>query len=284
MKKIDQAKKFLTEQMTLFQCPVCKEPFEKLQEHSLICRNGHVFDLSKKGTLYFLKKASKNEYDKNMLSARFAIAQAGLFDPLIEMVYKNITRKEDGTVLDVGSGEGSHLDKLVHLGLKGNLVGFDISKDAIILAASHFTSAFWCVADLAQSPFAANQFDTILNIFSPSNYQEFERLLKEDGQVIKVVPDADYLIELRKLFYLDQQEKQRYSNEHVIQKFQEHFSETTIVPIRYTFPLDSELFDQLMLMTPLGWGATAEGKQYAMQHPLQSVTVHVQMLIGKKGS
>ena len=65
-------------------------------------------------------------------------------------------------------------------GVSGTKIGFDISKDAIQLAASHyFDDAFWCVADLAHSPFAGEQFDAILNILSPSHYEEFGRLLKK---------------------------------------------------------------------------------------------------------
>lgn len=280
MKKIDSAVQFLTEQMDLFQCPVCRQAFQQVENKSLRCESGHLFDLSKKGTLYFLLKGSKNEYDKEMLTARFQIAQAGLFNPLLDSVYQHIQNKETGHLLDVGCGEGSQLDYLTELGLKGQRIGFDISKDAIQLAASHFTSVFWCVADLAQSPFATNQYDTILNIFSPSNYQEFERLLKPGGQVIKVVPEKDYLMELRALFYHDQKERQDYSNELVIKKFKEHFSSIATQRVRYQFPLGDEAFKDLMKMTPLSWGASETAKQYALEHPLTSVTVDVCLLIG----
>ncbi|MEG0288445.1 MAG: methyltransferase domain-containing protein [Carnobacterium sp.] len=280
MKKIDSAAQFLTEQMDLFQCPVCRQAFQQVENRSLRCESGHLFDLSKKGTLYFLLKGSKNEYDKEMLTARFQIAQAGLFDPLLDSVYQHIQNKETGHLLDVGCGEGSQLDYLTKLGLKGQKIGFDISKDAIQLAASHFTSAFWCVADLAQSPFATNQYDTILNIFSPSNYQEFERLLKPGGQVLKVVPEKDYLMELRALFYRDQKERQDYSNELVIKKFKEHFSSIETKRVRYQFPLTDDAFKNLMKMTPLSWGASEAAKQYALEHPLSHITVDVCLLIG----
>ncbi len=281
VKKIELADKFLTNNMNLFECPVCHAPFKKIENHSLECRNGHSFDISKKGTLYFLSKGSKNEYDKEMLASRYSIAQAGLFNPLLEVIYSYIENKEEGSLLDVGCGEGSQLDYLTQLGLSGNKIGFDISKDAIQLAAGNFTSAFFCVADLAQSPFATNKYDTLLNIFSPSNYEEFERLLKEDGRIIKVVPEEDYLIELRRLFYRDQKEKQTYSNHLVIEKFKEHFLETETKRVTYSFDLTNQNFLDLMKMTPLSWGASKEAKQYALDHPLTSITVDVCLLIGK---
>ena len=282
MKKIEKAALFMQENRELFQCPICKDTFDQLEGNSLSCLNGHLFDISKKGTLYFLLKGTKNEYDKEMLSSRFNIATAGLFHPLLDELYKCIIEKEDGHTLDVGCGEGSQLDYLTTLGLKSQKIGFDISKDAIQLAANHFSTAFWCVADLAQSPFASQQYDTILNIFSPSNYKEFDRLLKKGGQVIKVVPEKDYLIELRKLFYRDQAEKQTYSNEVVIEKFKEHFPSMEMKRINYSFELTQSLFEDLMKMTPLSWGASPSSKEYALAHPLQSVTIDVCVLVGQK--
>ena len=282
MKKIEKAALFMQENRVLFQCPICKDTFDQLEGNSLSCLNGHLFDISKKGTLYFLLKGTKNEYDKEMLSSRFNIATAGLFHPLLDELYKCIIEKEDGHTLDVGCGEGSQLDYLTTLGLKGQKIGFDISKDAIQLAANHFSTAFWCVADLAQSPFASQQYDTILNIFSPSNYKEFDRLLKKGGQVIKVVPEKDYLIELRKLFYRDQAEKQTYSNEVVIEKFKEHFPSMEMKRVNYSFELTQSLFEDLMKMTPLSWGASPASKEYALAHPLQSVTIDVCVLVGQK--
>ena len=282
MKKIEKAALFMQENRELFQCPICKDTFDQLEGNSLSCLNGHLFDISKKGTLYFLLKGTKNEYDKEMLSSRFTIATAGLFHPLLDELYKSIAEKESGHTLDVGCGEGSQLDYLTTLGLTGQKIGFDISKDAIQLAATHFSTAFWCVADLAQSPFASQQYDTILNIFSPSNYKEFDRLLKKGGQVIKVVPEKDYLIELRKLFYRDQAEKQTYSNEVVIEKFKEHFPSMEMKRVNYSFELTQSLFEDLMKMTPLSWGASLASKEYALTHPLKRVTIDVCVLIGQK--
>src|SRR5699024_10380001 len=139
-------------------------------------------------------------------------------------IYMNIDQKE-GVTLDVGCGEGSHLNKLAEMGLNGRKIGFDISKEGIQLAASHYRSAFWCVADLSHPPFAFQQYDTILNIFSPSNYKEFKRLLAEKGQVLKVVPEEHYLIELRQHFYKGQEEKEVYSNKEVVDHFSDQFPE-----------------------------------------------------------
>lgn len=280
MKKIDQARYFLQEHLELFQCPICATAFESVEGNSIICEQKHNFNLSKKGTIHFLTKNAANEYTTEMLSARYRIAQAGLFQPMLNDVYSQIAQKE-GITIDVGSGEGSQLQYLSELGLSGTQIGFDISKDAIALAGSHFTNAFWCVADLARSPFAANSYDTILNIFSPSNYEEFKRMLKHEGRVLKIVPDEQYLTELRSLLYRDKEEKQTYSNALVVEKFKEHFPQAETYQIRYTFPLTPELYQDLVYMTPLSWGATPEAKEYAEAHPLNEITIHVCLLVGQ---
>jgi len=53
LKKIDRGRQFLAENHQLFRCPVCQEEVKK-SDNGLICKNNHRFDLSKKGTLYFL--------------------------------------------------------------------------------------------------------------------------------------------------------------------------------------------------------------------------------------
>ena len=73
-------------------------------------------------------------------------------------------------------------------------------REGIYLATNHAASAFGVSQISRNLPFAPASFDTILNLFSPSNYQEFDRILKPGGQVIKVVPAASYLKELRQAF------------------------------------------------------------------------------------
>lgn len=282
MKKIELAASFLADNKNLFQCPICAAPFVELKVNSFCCMSGHSFDLSKKGTLYFLLKAAKNDYGTDMLMSRFQMMQDGLFAPLLDRVHSLIAKEDSEAVLDVGCGEGSQLDYLCKLGLKGQKVGFDISKEAIQLAARHFTSAFWCIADLAKSPFASNQYGTILNLFSPSNYKEFDRLLVPGGQVIKVVPERNYLIELRQLLYRDTIEKQSYSNTAVLEKFEEHFPQMKVQKMHYSFPLPEENFGHLLNMTPLNWGASKDAMEYTLAHPFRTVTIDVCLLIGTK--
>ena len=276
MKKIESSTLYLKENLTLFQCPVCKEAFQEVSGQGVTCSNNHRFDLGKKGTLHLLLKGGQNDYDKAMLSSRKSLADTGFFYPILDAIMNYLPK--NATVLDVGCGEGSHLHYLTEQGLSGKKIGFDISKDAIQLAAAHFfDDAFWCVADLAQSPFAEKQFDAILNIFSPSHYQEFNRVLKAEGRVYKVVPDSDYLIELRQRLYGER----TYENDDVVARFQEIYPDCLHEHVRYEVPLTDDTFRWLVEMTPLTWGATEADMVALMKNPLKTVTVAVSLLISQ---
>ncbi|WP_225743940.1 methyltransferase domain-containing protein [Marinilactibacillus sp. Marseille-P9653] len=274
MKKIEKSAHFLRENSALFQCPVCQDDFLEVNSHQMICIQGHSFNLSKKGTVHFLLKQPHNDYGSEMLKSRRIIAQDGLWHPMLQEVFQTVSKK-DGVHLDVGCGEGSHLHHLHEMGLEGLKIGFDISKDAIQLAAALYTEAFWSVADLARSPFASNAYDTIFNILSPSNYSEFDRLLKKGGQVIKVIPSERYLIEVRELTGNDEKP---YSNQDVVEKFFDHYPGAEKISIQYKHDLKPSLAPLLVEMTPLGWNAA---EQIDLKG-LKSVTVEMEILVGTK--
>ena len=57
----------------------------------------------------------------------------------------------------------------------------------------------WFVGDLTHLPIQSKSIEVILDIFSPANYAEFERVLKAEGVIIKVVPTSSHLKEIRQL-------------------------------------------------------------------------------------
>jgi 23S rRNA (guanine745-N1)-methyltransferase len=278
LKKIDTAQQFIQHHAALFQCPVCKGACH-VEQYSLICVQNHRFDLSKKGTIYFLTHSIQTEYNKKMLQHRGKMIQSGMYQPLLEKLISELD--VTGRTLDVGCGEGSFLKELSSLGLKGSSIGFDISKEGIYLASNQPLEAFWCVADLTNLPFADHSMDTILNIFSPSHYQEFQRVLKESGTVLKVVPEADYLKELRAAFYPEDVSKQVYSNEKVVAKFAEEMACIADERVTYTFAIPEENRLDLLEMSPLEWGVSEQVKAAVQENPLSEITIDVRVLKGK---
>lgn len=277
MKKREAALLFLKENLNLFQCPICHDSFQEVTSSGPVCFQKHSFDVSKKGTVHFLMKQSKNEYGEDMLLSRHKMMQAGMFDPVLENIFDKIRNKK-GVTLDAGCGEGSHLTTLAEMGLQGPRIGFDISKEGIQLAATHSQSAFWCVADLSSSPFQTEEFDTILSILSPSHYQEFDRLVKRDGQVIKVVPEVNYLIELRQAFYSDIPNRQQYSNKEVVDLFVAQFPHYEMERVTYSFPIPFERRMDLLNMTPLSWNIEESVRQTFVAEGPKEVTVDLLVL------
>lgn len=279
MKKIDKGRVFVQENLALFQCPNCQTAFTKVVGNTVSCVNQHAFDLSKKGTLYFLNHAVNTEYDDAMLASRRKVLTAGLFDGIVDAVATALPTTSQ-TILDVGTGEGTPFAKL--LAQRGNVdtaIAFDISKAGVNLATQLETDAFFAVADLAQLPFADATFSSIVEFFSPSAYAEFNRVIQPNGMLVKVVPNRFYLRELREMLYPEGSKHHTYDNHQVVDLFMQNYPNTEIKDVTYQWTIPTDLYADLLHMTPLHWGARPEAQAMAEQTSLTSVTVDVQLLI-----
>lgn len=272
MRKINTKAAAIDAAGRLFACPVCGANLY-IGDTSLRCGNGHVYDLNKKGTVNFLSAPVKTEYDEEMLAARRRVLQAGFFTPFIDQMRAQLP--QHARLLDIGCGEGTPTDMLAD---RTDLaVGFDISAPAIKLAGALPGDAIFCVADLARLPFADGSFNVIADIFSPGAYAEFERVLAPGGRILKIIPNSGYLHELREALYAGT-DKATYSNERVKQHFLERYPDAQIQPITYDFSCSSELFADLVRMTPLSWQAPAAQRADLLAHPLSSIQVDVELL------
>ena len=284
MKKIERAENLVQDHLELFRCPVCQHPYERLEGHSLVCEQGHTIDFNRHGYLHFLNTQGTTEYDRSMFLSRRKMLTAGLFKPIIEKA-NTVISDNPQTILDVGTGEGTPLKQLADLrNQKDFYIGFDISKPGITLATQLDFSGFFCIADLRQLPFADHSVDTILELFSPSDYQEFNCVLKENGTLIKVIPNSDYLLELRHLLYANQDQHYHYDNSKVLDLFKRHYPTVKIMPIRYQFPLSPELVGDMVKMTPMSWGKNARQLSEEELAKLTSITVDVSLLVAKKSA
>ncbi|CAH0418584.1 methyltransferase domain-containing protein [Periweissella ghanensis] len=279
MKKIDKGRLFVQENLALFQCPNCQAAFTDVVENTVTCVNQHAFDLSKKGTLYFLNHAVNTEYDDAMLASRRKVLTAGLFDGIVDAVVAALPTTPQ-TLLDVGTGEGTPFAKL--LTQRGNIdtaIAFDISKAGVNLATQLETDAFFAVADLAQLPFATDAFSSVVEFFSPSAYAEFNRVIQPNGMLVKVVPNHFYLRELREMLYPEGSKHHTYDNQQVVDLFMQNYPDTIIQDVTYQWTIPTDLYADLLHMTPLHWGARPEAQAMAEKTPLTSITVDVQLLI-----
>lgn len=272
LSKRQQAIQTMQRHEQMLQCPLCKEPMTVAGSGTVQCENRHAYDIAKQGYVYLLTKPMQSMYSRELFEARHDVIASGLYDEVQQTVAKLLPA---GRVLDTGCGEGSHLVRMLEGRPDCTGVGIDIAKEAIVAAAKFATGPIWCVGDLANSPYAAGSFSSILNFLSPANYDEFKRLLGQDGVVIKVVPEKGYLQELRAQAFANS-EKETYSNEQTVQRFAENFQRVEKHRVTYTKPLDPALVPKLLQMTPMGWHI--EHKE-AVQLP--RITIDVSILVGR---
>ncbi|MGY3704361.1 putative RNA methyltransferase [Vagococcus martis] len=282
-KKKEYAFDHLGQSINAMECPKCHTSFE-LSQSGLVCQNNHQFDVSKKGTVHFPLHHMDSDYDKEMLLHRRKMIQKGLYEPLETEIAKLLfSVSQDELIIDMGAGEGSILERLAtshHV--EGHKMGFDLSKDGVLLSSDFSEEAFWFIGDVTNMPFKSESIDVLLNIFSPSHYEEMSRVLKKDGLVIKVIPESYYLKQLREAFYYDDEDKKEYSNEKVYQKFIKDMTLVEEKHLTYDFLVEEEDFQDVLKMSPIHWGASETAKQRAHDNYFQKLTVDVKILVGKK--
>lgn len=223
-------------------------------DYSLKCNSKHTYDLAKKGYANLFNGYTKivRTYDKNLFSARKIISDSGLYSGLLKKLYEVISRYNVKNILDAGCGCGNLTYEIFKNVGEQLFFAVDLSKDGIDFAATNFceNNLIWFVANLNNLPFAEDKFDIILNIMSPANYQEFKRVLKPDGVLLKVMPDSDYLKELRRFIY-QENDKNEYSNQDVLNNLAESINIVEITDVKYTHSVATENIAALFDMTPL---------------------------------
>ena len=190
-------------------CPVCGQPLG-LEGKTYRCEKNHCFDCARSGYVNLLPPApggKRHGDDKLMVKARTDFLDKGYYDPLAWEIARCVAdcKTDHLHIVDAGCGEGKYtVDVLNHLAEQGktaDVVGIDISKEALICAARRSKDLRLCVASTAHMPLADGCADVVLNIFSPFMGEEFARVLKPDGRLICAVPLERHLWELKALIY-----------------------------------------------------------------------------------
>jgi len=263
----------------IFRCPICKSEMRFVNRASLICANRHCFDLSKYGYINFLQKQVKTPYNKELFESRRRVFTAGFYDKIIDTLEEIISEQTTDKgirILDAGCGEGFFTTQLEKTTVKRHIFAVDIEKEAILLASRQAASTKFFVGDLANIPLQNRVIDVILNIFSPASYEEFGRVLTGDGIVIKVVPNKNYLIELREGAKA-QLSNSGYSNEQVVKLFKEKMNVIEGKRLSYTLPVSQAQLVDFVAMTPMMFGVD-KGKVEI--DAITQITIDVDVLVG----
>jgi 23S rRNA (guanine745-N1)-methyltransferase len=285
-------------------------------DRALRCASGHSFDMSREGYVNLLPRPHRGKYDKALFQSRQIVCRSGFFDPLVRQIAGIIAEWEGSAapladapgpmpdrfgaerpgggaaermplrLLDAGCGEGSLLTGIrdaasAIVGRPVVAAGADIAKDGVRLAARRDPGSIWCVADLANSPFNDGSFDVVLNLLSPANASEFHRLLSAGGAFIKVMPGPDHLEPLRRHLH-GRPAATDDRSEQLSERYAGLFDAAEIRRLRYSVPVDRQLLEHLIRMTPLSWRAPEERIRQLLECDKLDVTVDLSVLYARK--
>lgn len=196
----------------IFICPVCGEGLT-VEGTVLACGNGHRFDLSSAGYVNLLRPGKMRNRssgdDKGMVMARTRFLSAGYYKPNKDAIISAIDEllPKGGVVLDAGCGEGYYTNGIAEVLPGVTVVGIDASKHATEAAAKAARRlgvterTAYATASLAAMPFPDKSVDLILSFFSPCDYVEFARVLKDGGKVLIGSAGKSHLYELKEVLY-----------------------------------------------------------------------------------
>lgn len=276
LKKNEYTRKNLLNEniVNIFMCPICNSNI-KLYNNSLICEKNHCYDITKKGYFTLLKRNKlriDSTYDGNLFKNRTEFINNGFYDELHTLISKIIREKSNFQIIvDMGCGDGTHDNAILNMlnTKKCYIIGTDISKYGIEYATNYVSNNFIpFIADLNYMPLKDKTIDVILNILSPSNEKEMNRILKQDGIIIKVTPKKEYLWELRHALNIKdyenelQIEKNIDKNYHILKKY----------TINETKELNKETMLNLINMTPLA-------KNYKCDKNIKEITIALNIYV-----
>ena len=183
-------------------CPYCDGAL-RLNGASLICSRGHTSNIARQGYVSLLGRHSGTHTADSaaMIAARERILGAGLFEPVASAVTAAASSPEisgvEGAVVDLGSGPGYYLERVLEAVPERVGIAVDNSKYAARRAARCHPRAGAVVADVWEGlPLASGSAALVINVFAPRNGEEIERILAPGGVLLTVTPGQDHLGEL----------------------------------------------------------------------------------------
>lgn len=248
----------------MWSCPVCREalnPEQKTERGtSLACSAGHCYDVAREGYVNLLlanRKHSQEPGDsKQMIAARNRVHTAGLYQRLADALQEQIGALEcvPTRVLDLGCGEGFYSAAIQQVLPAAQVLGVDIAKPAVKLAAKRCPSAAFAVASAFDIPLSDSSLDLVASVFAPLDQKELLRVLASGGFYLKVTPAPRHLWELRCLLYDEPMP-------HAVEsQLLEGFESLSAVDLSYSVQLEGEMFRDLVAMTPYAHRGQREGR------------------------
>ena len=272
----------------LLLCPVCKDKLIKDASNKMYrCQNNHSYDIAKEGYVNLLisnQKNSKNPGDsKEMVLSRVEFLSMDYYKPISDKINEMIVEclgadnNKKFNIMDLGCGEGYYLTSLKmymdNKNMKAKYYGIDVSKEAVKYASKTNKECVWAVGNNFHIPAECKSIDCILSVFSPIDINECNRVLKDDGVFVRVLPRINHLIQLRNIIY-----SEVHLNEKVYKADDEENEYVKESNVTFDIELNKEEILSLLKMTPHYWKSTAENKEKLDSY--ESLVITIDMRIG----
>lgn len=273
---------------TLLLCPVCKDKLIKDVSNKMYkCSNRHTYDIAKEGYVNLLisnQKKSKNPGDsKEMVLARVDFLSQGYYEVLSykinEVIFECLEKinSDKFNIIDLGCGEGYYLTNLKNYleekNIKASYYGLDVSKEAVKYASKKNKDCIWAVGNNFKIPAGDKSVDCILSVFSPIDINECNRVLKDDGVFIRILPRTNHLIQLRNIIYSEVHLNNKIYTASADEN--EYIRESNVT---FNIKLNKEEILSLLKMTPHYWKSTPENKEKLESY--ESLDITIDMRIG----
>ena len=274
--------------MNVLMCPVCSDELVK-NNNKYICKNNHSFDVSRKGYVNLLmSNASGNKRhgdDKMMVEARRDFLNKGYYRPLADeiskIIVRNLCQTKDISVFECGCGDCYYME-ILKKHLDKNLInnafwGCDISKEVLPYGKKRMENSTLFVASATKLPILDNSIDVAMSVFAPCNFNEFSRVVKNGGIVVKVIPLEKHLIELKENLYKDV-----YLNRPVVEEHSD-FEIITNVKQEYVFEITNrEDLENLFKMTPYYYKTGIDAQKKLLSTDKMKITASFGIICYKK--
>jgi 23S rRNA (guanine745-N1)-methyltransferase len=237
-------------------CPLCRLALDR-EPKTWHCANGHSFDVAREGYVNLLPVQHKNSLepgdDPQMVTARREFLQAGHYRPLLDAVLEVLAPLSPRSLLDVGCGEGSYTGAFG--AVAGQVIGLDIAKPAIRLAARRFPGHLWIVGSGTQIPVGTGDVDAVCNLFAQLHVGELARVLKPEGHLLVVTQAPDHLWSLREQLF---DEVRPHDPDKFLAALDAAFELQARREVRFALDLAQSDLRRLLQMTPYAWKARPE--------------------------
>lgn len=229
-------------------CPVCEGLLSR-QDGCYTCPENHSFDIARQGYVNLLtvqRRHSAHPGDtREQVLSRREFLEGGFYAPIAGALIAAAEKYgASGPVLDVGCGEGYYCARLADA-LDAELVGLDISKDAVRYAAGKYKRHRWLCATAARIPVDDGSAALLTSLFSVTLPEEFHRVLSENGLFFQVLAAQDHLLELKKVIY----DQLIFRDKDTVPQLP-GFVLLESIPIRFSFTVEGQQVQNLFAMTP----------------------------------